>query len=306
VLPDRQLLLFITAGVIMFTLVAGITLLPVVADPAGVMKSANVLRYKIISESLEQLTRQVPPPETAVIINMKKRLDDLEFYEYTPAEKHRCNSFKKRVFAAEMRALEAAAKQARVSKKTYIGAKRTLYFMYRQSLIGVSAGYALWSARMAIIERKEWKGTETLTKEDVLELMDALRGLAGVAREYIESKRGRYPEAMAALLARERENMSERMELRLLERFADPSDAESANLKYGVSMLQAFYVERGVIHRFFTGGEITREEANEMRLVVNSLESYILTGIGHDMEREGGSPDGIWQAEPEEGGGESL
>jgi hypothetical protein len=44
-------------------------------------------------------------------------------------------------------------------------------------------------------------------------------------------------------------------------------------------MLRGFYVERRVIHQFLDRGDITPEQANELRVKVNKLETYTL---GHD------------------------
>jgi CPA1 family monovalent cation:H+ antiporter len=292
VFPERHLILFITAGVIMFTLVAGITLLPVVADSAGVMRSANILRYKVINESLNQLLGRENAPDKAVIINMQKRLEDLEFYEYAPAEKRVYRQLKKRLFDLEMNTLKAAAQTGNVPEETTIGVKRLLFLVYRQhSLPSVTIKYAFWAVWMNIAKRGEWAFAAAPPQEQVADLTGILQSSASVVKEYIETLRGEFPGEMLDKLIRERESLSERIERSLLERFINPEDVELINYKYAVSMLQAFYVERKVIHKFFASGEITREEANEMRLVVNSLESYILTGLDGDMEKDAVLPE---------------
>jgi hypothetical protein len=136
------------------------------------------------------------------------------------------------------------------------------------------------------------------------------------ANGFLETKRGSFPDTVIDKLIRERELISESMEQRMVERFHYRLGTETgALLRHNLKerrlfrsksrktpllndkafrdnqiiiekeMLNAFYVERYVIHQFLAANKITSEEANEMRVIINGLESYILTGIRDDISR---------------------
>jgi CPA1 family monovalent cation:H+ antiporter len=91
----------------------------------------------------------------------------------------------------------------------------------------------------------------------------------------LHNSRDKYPENIIDAQIDEREEMTQQV----LEGVYRASGHTRAQKNYKKEMLRGFYVERRVIHQFLDRGDITPEQANELRVRVNKLETYTL---GHD------------------------
>jgi hypothetical protein len=166
-----------------------------------------------------------------------------------------------------------------ISERTYNGAKELLYVIYKQGFKLLTLKSVIWFTWMNVSRHKDWVSAMMPVKEHMRNLTDVFQKTLVLVEEYLNSKRDRYPERIINRLIDEREDLSDGMERGITKkRFVQRMD-----ISYEKDMLNSFYVERRVIHQFMTSGKITPEEANELRVDVNGLESYILSEHRSDI-----------------------
>lgn len=279
IFPERNLLLFITAGVIMFTLLVALALLPLVADSAEKSDSPNRVRVDIIRETINQLQEQEQPPADSVIVNLKKRIKELEIAEFSKKERSILKDLKIHMYRVELAAIKEMKQEGEISERTYNGAKELLYVIYKPGFKILTVKSVVWFTWMNISRHREWVKALMPVKEHMRNLTDVFQNTLVLVEDFLNSERVKCPEKIINRLIDEREELSEGMTRGI----AKKRFAQGFDINYEKDMLNSFYVERRVIHQFMTSEKITPEEANEMRVDVNGLESYILSGHRSDI-----------------------
>ncbi|MDR0570619.1 MAG: sodium:proton antiporter [Clostridiales Family XIII bacterium] len=271
VFPERNLLVFIAAGVIVTSLLIAIALLPLVADNADKGDNRTQIRTDIINETIKQLREQDEPPDEMVVMNLKKRIEELEFAEYSKKERIEQRALRMMMFRAERESVREMKARNEISERTYNGAMELLYMIYKPGFKLLAIQSALWFAWMNISRHRDWVRAMMPAKEHMKNLMEVFQKNFVVVEALLHQERKWGTDRVIDRLIHEREELLGRGAPR--RRFVD-----RLNTDYEKGMLNAFYVERRVIHQFLINERITPEEANAMRVDVNGLESYILTG----------------------------
>jgi CPA1 family monovalent cation:H+ antiporter len=275
VFAERPLLLYMTAGVIILSLLIALVALPLVADKAHARFDDNKLRIDILKETVRQLGGQGEGGKPShVALNYKKRIEELEENGFTRDEKRKAGRLWKLMYGAEARVVKGMRRRGEASERTFCGAMELLCMIYRTEVRGVAARAALWFPWMRVMNKEKWMNAIRADAEHLRNLKEVFKCSAEAVAEALEAKRGAFPDMLIDRL------LSARLELACqMDAGADGNPAYARLHKdYESEMLNGFYVERRVIHQFLQAGRITEEEANIFRVDVNELESYVLSG----------------------------
>jgi CPA1 family monovalent cation:H+ antiporter len=272
----RPLLLFITAGAIIFSLLLALTLLPIIADSVKRDRSESNVRIDILREVIAQLKAQVRDKADgdaraarSVIRNYTERIRDIEDVEYDRREKKAVRSLWLFMYRTENATATECRERAEIDDDLYRDVRNLLFLIYSDRLHG-AAVHAVFSflfmrlfggrkhLRRLIEEAHREAVKEQLAKNGVL-LAKALR-----------TERADLPERLVARTLRERQSKAAEIGSGMFGR----AMFERLQPGYETELINGFYVERRVIHQFLDRGEITLEQANTLRGDVNRLELY--------------------------------
>ncbi|MDR2355916.1 MAG: sodium:proton antiporter [Clostridiales Family XIII bacterium] len=277
--PYRSLLLFITAGAIILSLLMALILLPIIADSIKRDRSACDMQIAILREVIAQLKEQFygkadnakNTAARAVIKNYKERIRGIEDAEYDRREKKAVRALWRFMYRTENRIVEESREKAEIDADLCRDVRDLLFFIYSDRLRGAAA-HAMLSfffsrfgggrrMRRLFADEHRLAVREQLVKNAVL-LSKALR--AG---------RGDLPERLADRMLQERFSKGAEAENGLFGRTL----RDRLQPGYEDALISGFYVERRVIHQFLERGDISIEQANTLRGDVNRLELYTLS-----------------------------
>jgi CPA1 family monovalent cation:H+ antiporter len=274
----RSLLLFITAGAIILSLLVALILLPVIADSAKRDGSESNVQIRILREVIAQLKEQAHgktgdrSAAAFVIRNYKERIRDVEDVEFDRREKHAIRSLWRFMYRTECETAAACFEKGEIDAALHRDIRDMLFLIYRDRLRGAAARTTLsflfmrlsgGRKRLSRLIDGEYRAavTERLAESGEL-LTDALR-----------DKRETWPERLTHRSLHERRSKAAEIE----ERMRGRALAGRLHPDYEDELINGFYVERRVIHQFLERGEITVERANALRGDVNRLEIYALS-----------------------------
>jgi CPA1 family monovalent cation:H+ antiporter len=284
----RPLLLFITAGAIILSLLLALILLPIIADSVKYDRSESDMRIDILREVIAQLKAQAHDKAAsgniratrAVIRNYKERIRGIEDAEYDRREKKVVRSLWLFMYRTEIAILAERREKAEIDDDIYRDARNLLCFVYSDNLRGaaVRSGFSFLFMRLfggrkrlrrLIEETHRAAVREQISKNGVL-LAKALR-----------AERADMPERLMSRILHERQSKAAEIESGMFGRAL----FERLQPGYETELINGFYVERRVIHQFLDRGEITLEQANALRGDVNRLELYTFAEKRHGNVR---------------------
>jgi CPA1 family monovalent cation:H+ antiporter len=276
----RPLLLFITAGAIIISLLMALILLPIIADSAKSDRSESNVRIDILREVIAQLKTQTHDGTDdgsvravrAVIGNYRERIRGTEDAEYDRREKKAVRSLWRFMYQTENAIVTECREKAEIDDSLYRDVHDLLFFIYSDRLHGAVAHAAL-----SFFFMRRFGGRKRLR-----------RLLEDAHRTAVKERFEKNGVLLAKALRAERADMPERLMVRILhERQSKVAEIENGMFGrallerlqpgYETALINGFYVERRVIHQFLERGDITLEQANALRGDVNRLELYALS-----------------------------
>ncbi|MDR2131796.1 MAG: sodium:proton antiporter [Clostridiales Family XIII bacterium] len=275
----RSLLLFITAGAIILSLLVALILLPVIADSAMRDNSESNVRIAILREVIAQLKELFYVNDEGgksraardVIKNYKERIRGIEDVEYDRRKKKAIRTLWRFMYRTEKEILEELRKNAEICDDLCRDTRELLPFIYRDRLREAAA-----RAMVTSLSSRFFGGGKRM-----LRLLDEAHSLA-VRDQFIKNGA-----LLAKVLRATHADLPERLADRMLnERRSKAIEIESGMFgralreyspDYEDKLINGFYVERRVIHQFLERGEITVEQANALRGDINRLELYALS-----------------------------
>jgi CPA1 family monovalent cation:H+ antiporter len=284
VFEERPLLMFITGGTIIISLVVALIVLPFLADEAEENDPAGELKLELLEETVRQLSEQAVTPEdkeqlAPVIANYRRRIREHRHVISGKDRRKEARALHAVTFSVEYASLKRYYRSKKIRLQTYLDYLDLISTMYRRDLHGFFA-HALsrlerfrWSAKRLLrpkgrTPRKKW------TQEHRKNLQLIFSNNTDSVVQALDSLRGQYSEDLINLLIDERIDLTDQLidsVYGALHRHAQFHQGHSS-----ADDLRGYYVERRVIHQFLEQGKITEEQANAFRIDVNKLESFTL------------------------------
>ncbi|MDR2295867.1 MAG: sodium:proton antiporter [Clostridiales Family XIII bacterium] len=279
--PYRSLLLFITAGAIILSLLVALILLPIIADSVKRDNSESDMRIALLREVIVQLKEQFhgkaggakSAAARAVVKNYKERIRGIEDAEYDRREKKAVRSLWRFMYRTEIELLEEGRKKGEIDDILCRDVRDLLFFIYSDRLREPAV-----RAVLSFLFSRFFGGDKRMRRllEDArhrLAVHEQLTKNAALLTKALRAGRADLPERLADRTLHERRSKAAETENGMFGRAL----RERLQPGYEDELINGFYVERRVIHQFLERGKITAEQANMLRGDVNRLEIYTLS-----------------------------
>ncbi|HHX1787573.1 TPA: cation:proton antiporter [Enterococcus faecalis] len=267
---ERPLLLFITACVILVTLIGGILVLPFLTDSETEVENEENPRGEM----------------NAVIENYQDRLKELYTEQLSAERKQEVQELRTLIVSIERDGLEESLKQGEISVRSYRMYQRLITRMQRsiaKQLLSI-VGFWLLFARQIIsillhpklfFNRGEASEEEKeLRNEELENIRQVFLRNSQVILKSLDNLRGVYDDDLIDFFIDGRLDLAHKFEKG---EFID-SYIVHTETDYVKDLLLGFQEERRMIDHYEQSERISIIEANELRKNVNLLESYSISG----------------------------
>jgi len=284
---ERDLLLLITACAIIYSLVIANVVLPFIAK-ARVHREKNEGRITVLKEVIERIEKDGSDHNEAVVMRLKRRVLELELEDRGKREIRRYRRIRNEFFNREMLLLEKKYLEGEYTRDEYVTYARV------QALLGeiqndsvlLRYRHRLMSA-LRTIKRKEMSEDPGKKRNDharvdinrVHEIFWEITSAVIQALEDEEEYEGKDLRLFSNVVEERIE--SSRTVLRYV---SDESTEEdpSANIRNYYELKKSYDIERDVIFEFLEDGRITEEEADDLRVQINTLENFTIEEMQND------------------------
>ncbi len=283
---ERPLLLFITACVILVTLIGGILVLPFLTDSETEVENEESVEIDLLRDVIDVLKQQNeenPRGEmNAVIENYQDRLKELYTEQLSAERKQEVQELRTLIVSIERDGLEESLKQGEISVRSYRMYQRLITRMQRsiaKQLLSI-VGFWLLFARQIIsillhpklfFNRGEASEEEKeLRNEELENIRQVFLRNSQVILKSLDNLRGVYDDDLIDFFIDGRLDLAHKFEKG---EFID-SYIVHTETDYVKDLLLGFQEERRMIDHYEQSERISIIEANELRKNVNLLESY--------------------------------
>ncbi|QOG33788.1 sodium:proton antiporter [Enterococcus faecalis] len=287
---ERPLLLFITACVILVTLIGGILVLPFLTDSETEVENEESVEIDLLRDVIDVLKQQNeenPRGEmNAVIENYQDRLKELYTEQLSAERKQEVQELRTLIVSIERDGLEESLKQGEISVRSYRMYQRLITRMQRsiaKQLLSI-VGFWLLFARQIIsillhpklfFNRGEASEEEKeLRNEELENIRQVFLRNSQVILKSLDNLRGVYDDDLIDFFIDGRLDLAHKFEKG---EFID-SYIVHTETDYVKDLLLGFQEERRMIDHYEQSERISIIEANELRKNVNLLESYSING----------------------------
>ncbi|MBO0468197.1 sodium:proton antiporter [Enterococcus plantarum] len=287
--PERSLLLFITACVILVTLVGGIVLLPFLTESDEV-ESNNLQGITLLQEVIERLKKinhNNPHVEMNVVIeNYQDRVKELYTEQLPSDQRQEVQELRALIVSIERDGLEESFRQKEIGIEGYRLYERLISRMERsiaRQLLSI-IGFWLLFARQIIaffvhpkhlFAKKEDENRREFQKEELENVRQVFLQNTEVVLKSLDNLKGVYDAEIIQFFIEGRLQFAHRLEDGT---FIDSFIVRSQS-NYVKELLIGYQEERRVIDEYELSEIISSYEANEYRKNVNLLESYSINDI---------------------------
>lgn len=291
--PQRAVLLFLTACVVLVSLTIGMVVLPFLSEgePEAPLeeKGVSILEEVIMNLrqdlNTEELTEEEQIATEAVIETYQSRVIDLYTSAMTESEQQELQEIQGLILSIERDNLDESFRKGKISPNGYRFYSR--YFTnvrnsLTRQLFSFLAFWLLFVKRLIRIALHPKLFVERLHQNSpglkAAEVEEIKQVFASNNRKIIQSlenlKEVYEPELIDFFIA-ERKNLAVRVEQgNMIRNLLIQQDAAFAKRS-----LRGYYLERKIIDEYEVAGEITTFLANDYRQKVNTLESYAISQL---------------------------
>ncbi|MGM0182039.1 Na+/H+ antiporter [Enterococcus sp. AZ150] len=291
---QRPLLLFLTACVIMVSLVGGMIALPLLSDGEA-EKPIDPNEVAILNEVIENLHQDIDDAsleETEVIAieavmdHYHSRVWELYTESMTESEQQEVQEIQALILAIEQEGLEESYRKGEISMNGYRLYSRFLKryetSFKRQVFSFFSFSLVFWRRMIRIVlhPKRFWQSTRADTRlkiiqRDVLDVRKVFLQNNELVLQSLSTLEDIFEPTIVQYYLRRREDMKKQIQHVHLP-FSFTVQQEPA---YAKEILRGYYLERKIIDEYEVSDKITLVAANEYRQKVNLLESYALQQV---------------------------
>ncbi|MDT2752757.1 cation:proton antiporter [Enterococcus thailandicus] len=291
VFHQRSLLLFLTAGVILVTLVVGILALPILTEEQeinGTDLNALMILEEVV-ESLRQEAKELPKNSKeylateAVIENYQERIRELYFEDLTEDEKQEVQEIQALILSIERDGLDESYRSGKLTVNGYRFYSRFLSRFERSitgEILSFIGFWLLFVRRVIRIilhpkmfwERRKREQQTIVTKKDISDVRDVYHKNTQLIIESLDNLTDVYGDVMIQFFIEQRKAQEMRM---MSKNFFSTMMIQQETL-FTKKMLRGYYLERKVVDEYEVAEKITTFSANDYRKNINLLESYTM------------------------------
>lgn len=288
---QRPLLLFLTACVIMVSLLGGMIALPFLSEGEA-EKPIDRTEVAILNEVIENLyldieTQSMSEQEEiaieAVIDHYHSRVWELYTESMTESEQQEVQEIQSLILSIEQDGLDEAYRKGEISMNGYRlytrFLKRYETSIRRQIFSFISFWLLFWRRmlRITMHPKRFWQSTRqdsrvTIIRRDIHDVQKVFLQNNILVQQSLKTLEDLYDPTIVQYFSRRREDMKKQIHHVDLP-FSFTVQQEPA---YAKKILRGYYLERKIIEEYEVADRVSMFAANEYRQKVNLLESYAL------------------------------
>ncbi|EOI00471.1 Na+/H+ antiporter [Enterococcus moraviensis ATCC BAA-383] len=287
--PERSLLLFITACVILVTLVGGILVLPFLTESDEVENTnfQGIVLLQDVIERLKKINQNDPQVEMNVVIeNYQDRVKELYTEQLPSEQRQEVQELRALIVSIERDGLEESFRQKEIGIEGYRLYERLISRMERSiarqllSIIGfwllfVRQIIAFFVHPKMLFAKKDEDNRREYQKEELENVRQVFLQNTEVILKSLDNLKGVYDDEIIQFFIQGRLQLAHRLEDGT---FIDSFIVRSQS-NYVKELLIGYQEERKVIDEYELSEKISSFDANEYRKNVNLLESYSINDI---------------------------
>ncbi|GGC81215.1 cation:proton antiporter [Enterococcus wangshanyuanii] len=290
---ERSLLLFITACVILVTLVGGILVLPFLTDSEDVeeINPQGITLLQDVIEKLKVINKEDPQVEMNVVIeNYQDRLKELYTSQLPSDQKQEVQELRALIVSIERDGLEESFRQKEIGVDGYRLYGRLISRMERsiaRQLLSIIGFWLLFVRQIIaffvhpdfLFARKNEEDRRELQSEELENVRQVFLQNTEVILKSLDNLKGVYDDEIIRFFIESRLQLAQRLEDGT---FIDSFIVHSQS-NYVKELLIGYQEERKVIDEYELCDKISSLEANEYRKNVNLLESYSINDVSNTI-----------------------
>lgn len=288
---QRSLLLFLTAGVILVTLIVGIVVLPLLTETEEVVKT-DLNALMILEEVIEVLKSEIKTLDKAskeylateaVIENYQERIRDLYLKDLSDDEKQEVQEIQALILSIERDGLDKSYRSGKLSSNGYRFYSRFLANFEHSITSQVLSFVGFWFIfvrrliRIILHPKMFWQRQKSdrktlISEKDIQEIRETYQKNTQLIIESLENLTDVYDETMVNFFIQQRKMEGIKMASgNLISSWMIQQDS-----LYSKKMLRGYYLERKIVDEYEEAEKITTFSANSYRKNINLLESYTM------------------------------
>lgn len=288
---QRSLLLFLTAGVILVTLIVGIVVLPMLTETEEA-KSTDLNALMILEEVVAILKSEMKQLDKdskeflatdAVIENYQERIRDLYLADLSDDEKQEVQEIQALILSIERDGLDESFRSGKLSANGYRFYSRFLsnfeHSITSQFLSFIGFWFIFVRRLIRIIlhpkmfwERRHSDRQTFISEKDIQEIRNTYQKNTQLIIESLENLTDVYDETMVDFFIQQRKIQGIKMVSgNLISAWLIQQDS-----LFSKRMLRGYYLERKIVDEYEEAEKITTFSANIYRKNINLLESYTM------------------------------
>ncbi|WP_165005875.1 MULTISPECIES: sodium:proton antiporter [unclassified Enterococcus] len=288
---QRSLLLFLTAGVILVTLIVGVLVLPMLTETEEAVETdLNALMILeevvgVLRKDLEELPRDSKEflATEAVIENYQERIRDLYLEDLSDDERQEVQEIQALILSIERDGLDKSYRSGKLSANGYRFYSRFLSRFEHSITSQILSFIGFWFIvgrrvlRIILHPKMFWQRRHSdrqtfITEEDIQGIRDTYQKNTQLIIESLENLTDVYDEAMVQFFIQQRKAEGIKM---ISGNLISAWMIQQESL-FTKRMLRGYYLERKIVDEYEEAEKITMFSANTYRRNINLLESYTM------------------------------
>lgn len=288
---QRPLLLFLTAGVILTTLIVGILVLPMLTEDEeadGTDMNALMILESVVSQMREDMAEMDKDSKEylateAVVDNYQERIRELYLEDLSEDEKQEVQEIQALILSIERDSLDKRYRQGDLSINSYRFYSRFMSQFEKsitRQILSFMGFWLLFVRRVFRIilhpklywERRQSDRQTIITQKDIEEVREVYRKNTELIVESLDNLTDVYDNTVIQFFIEQRKSQSERM---MSGSFISMFMIQQETI-FTKQMLRGYYLERKTIDEYEVSEQITTFMANTYRRRINLLESYTM------------------------------
>jgi CPA1 family monovalent cation:H+ antiporter len=275
----RDFLFLVTACAIIFSLTISTVLLPIIAKPKRSRRKNN-LYINIIRDIIPTVEASGSACAAAVAIHLKRRVRQIEYEDLAADQKKRVSVIKRDFSEREFHILERQRKAADITESEYADCIRIsslIAVMQDASPVRRYFNRLRFALRLIGGPKKAGRAGDSggVEARRVQELFWSNTGNIGLI---LERKYGREDDEILSRVIEERIDIA----TSVMERYYGQSLDVKLSEEYDRELKRCFRLERQKLNEYLEAGRISEDEADEVRVVINTLETYAIRDVQSD------------------------
>ncbi|MDR3305282.1 MAG: sodium:proton antiporter [Clostridiales Family XIII bacterium] len=280
---QRDILLLITACAIIYSLVIATGLLPLIAKAKSPEKK-NQNHILVLRDVIAEIEMTGGACVNAVVLHLKQRVRALEMEDFGSKEKKRYKELGDEFLRTELECLDEKKLSGEVTGEEYL-----VYFKILSLMAGVqeSSIFDRYKSRLLLLLRKQNAKEREISRDaegkvGVRRIQEIFWEDTGEILAILNEKYGEKDEAILSQILEERVDSASAV----MSRAFGESLGQQLHEEYDRELQRSFDMERIILKTYVSGGRITEEEADKIRIEINMLESFAIEDVHNDVAKK--------------------